>query len=324
MIIIRISGGIGNQLFQYAMGRALSLQNDGFDNAGGKMPTSSLKLDIHFYGLGIEPDRSFKLTHFNIPGISDIIATPTDFKKAGIPDPSRQDICSKMRRALLRQSESRKPLAERKIILEPKFGFCPEITGVKGDHYLSGVWQSEKYFAGYAEQIRKDLELSAPLSKAAGEMAEKIDSAGAGSISMHIRRGDQVKDPKLLKKHGDLDIDYYGRAVGYISGKIAMKASPHLFIFSDDIEWCKQNVMLNDSAGSPLTTTYVSAANIPDYEELVLMSICKNNIIAKSSFSWWGAWLNRNPDKIVVVPKQRFGSETGEPDDLIPTSWIKL
>jgi hypothetical protein len=82
--------------------------------------------------------------------------------------------------------------------------------------------------------------------------------------------------------------------------------------------------MLNDSAGSPLTTTYVSAANIPDYEELVLMSICKNNIIAKSSFSWWGAWLNRNPDKIVVVPKQRFGSETGEPDDLIPTSWIKL
>jgi hypothetical protein len=312
MIIIRISGGIGNQLFQYALGRALSLRNN-----------DELKLDISFYGLGIEPDRSFKMAHFNIPNISDIIATPADFNKVGIPAPARQDVFSKIWRVMHRLLESRKPLHKRRVVLEPKFGFCPEILKIEGNCYLSGVWQSEKYFAGCTEQIRKDFELAVPLSGAAAGMTERIRSAGDGSISVHVRRGDQVDDPKLLKKHGRLDRDYYLPAAEYAAG---MVRSPHLFVFSDDISWCENNMLFN------LPTTYVGAQTgsptatetIPDYEELFLMSLCKHNIIAKSSFSWWGAWLNKNPYKIVIAPKQRFGTETGESDDLIPGTWVKI
>jgi hypothetical protein len=312
MIIIRISGGIGNQLFQYSLGRALSLKNG-----------DELKLDTSFYELGIEPDRSFKLPHFNIPDISGMIAGPADFKKIGVSDPSRQDIFSRARRRAIRAMKSVKPLNKKGIILEPRFGFCPEILEVKGNHYLSGVWQSEKYFSGCAEQIRKDFELATPLSEAAAGMAERIRSADDGSISVHVRRGDQTDDPKLLKKHGHLDHDYYLPAVEYAAGKVR---SPSLFVFSDDISWCEKNMSFN------LPTTYVGAQTgspmatgaIPDYEELFLMSLCKHNIVAKSSFSWWGAWLNRNPDKIVVAPKQRFGTETGEPDDLIPGTWVKI
>ncbi|MEN9913147.1 MAG: hypothetical protein RLY66_555 [Candidatus Parcubacteria bacterium] len=304
MVIIRISGGIGNQLFQYAFGRALSLRTG-----------SKLKLDTHVYDLNIEPDRSFKLPHFSISGIPDMIATPTDFKELGIPYPAKKDIVSKILRTLKRKLDSRKPLSQRVTILEPGFDFSPEIANLKDGHYFCGVWQSEKYFVDHTDAIRKDFALSAPFSSPAMSMSENIKSAGTGSISIHIRRGDQVQDPWLLKKHGDLGKKYYLAAVEYIAGKVT---NPNLFVFSDDITWCKEHMKFD------LPTTYVSSPNILDYEELILMSTCAHNIIAKSSFSWWAAWLNRNPEKIVVTPKQRFGDPSVKADDLTPDTWIKI
>lgn len=304
MIIIRISGGIGNQLFQYAFGKALSLRTN-----------SELKLDTHVYDLNIEPDRSFKLPHFNIPGIPAMIAVPADFKKLGIPYPAKKDIISKALRSLKRKIDSRKALSQRATILEPGFDFSSEIANLKDEHYFCGVWQSEKYFADHADTIRKDFALLAPLSSPAMAMKEQIRAAGAGSISIHIRRGDQVQDSWLLKKHGDLGKRYYLAAIEYTLGKVA---NPHLFIFSDDIAWCKENMKFD------LPTTYVSASGIPDYEELHLMSSCAHNIIAKSSFSWWAAWLNENHDKIIVTPKQRFGNPSVRADDLTPDTWIKI
>ena len=304
MIIIRISGGIGNQLFQYAFGKALSLRNG-----------AELKLDTHVYDLKVEPDRSFKLPHFNIPGISTLIAAPANFKQLGITNPIKKDILSKALRSLKRKIDSRRPLSQRKTILEPGFDYYPDIANLKDNHYLCGVWQSEKYFADCADAIKESFRLSAPFSAPATTLADQIRSVGAGSISIHVRRGDQVNDPWLLKKHGDIGTKYYFAAVEYIAGKID---NPHLFVFSDDITWCQEHMKFD------LPTTYVSASNIPDYEELTLMSLCAHNIIAKSSFSWWAAWLNENPNKIVIAPKQRFGDDSAKAADLIPDSWIKL
>jgi len=298
MIIVRTSGGIGNQLFQYALGRALSQRN-----------SDELRLDTHFYDLNIEPDRSFKLRHFNANAP---IATPEDFKKAGIPFPSRQGLFAKAWRNAYRALDSMKPLQKRKVILEPDFGFHPEILEIKGDAYLSGVWQSEKYFTDYAEQIRKDFQLAKPLGKTSESLAQEIRSAGAGSISLHVRRGDQVRDPALLTKHGALTEDYYAGAVAYIAKHVP---SPHIFVFSDEIAWCKENLKFN------MPMTFINGI---DYEDMHLMSLCASHIIAKSSFSWWGAWLDPRPDKIVIAPKQRFGNASWQAPDLLPDSWIKL
>lgn len=304
MIITRISGGIGNQLFQYALGRALSLKNN-----------AELKLDTHFYGLNIEPDRSFKLPHFNIQNIEHLIATDADFKKAGIPNPVAQDIFSKMIRRGFRVIESVKPINKRKVILEPAFNFIPKVMSIQDSCYLSGVWQSEKYFKEFEATIRKDFALKVPLSEKAIQVKRMMETSP--SVSIHIRRGDQVKDPVLLKKHGNLTQEYYTKALEYIRQK--MRGTPlRVFVFSDEIEWVKNNMDFGTDA------VYVSEYQIPDYEELVIMSACTHHIIAKSSYSWWGAWLNPSPHKIVIAPKQRFGEASNVAHDLIPESWIQL
>ncbi|HTK33037.1 MAG TPA: alpha-1,2-fucosyltransferase [Candidatus Paceibacterota bacterium] len=304
MIITRISGGIGNQLFQYAVGRALSLKNN-----------TELKLDTHFYGLNIEPDRSFKLSHFNIPNIEALIATDADFKKTGIPNPIKQDLFSKIIRKGFRTIESIKPINKRKVVLEPTFNFIPKVMDIRGDCYLSGVWQSEKYFTEFEAAIRKDFALKVPLSEKAAHVKRMMEASS--SVSIHIRRGDQVKDPVLLKKHGELTKEYYSKALVYIQEKTG--GTPiRIFVFSDEIDWVKENMNFGTDA------VYVSEYKIPDYEELVVMSACTHHIIAKSSYSWWGAWLNPNNDKIVIAPKQRFGEASNVAHDLIPESWVQL
>ncbi|MDO8493084.1 MAG: alpha-1,2-fucosyltransferase [bacterium] len=299
MIIVRISGGIGNQLFQYAMGRALTLKNG-----------QELKLDTTFYEMGIEKDRYFKLNDFNI---TQNIATPEDFKKIGVPNPKNNSLPARLVRKFCRDLGPYLPLNRRRMIIETTFNFRPEIFNIKKDCYLSGVWQSERYFVEYADQIRQDFQLSVPLSAEAEALKRDITQVNA--ISLHVRRGDQVHNPHLLQKHGALGGEYYKNAVNHMISKTTL---PHLFIFSDEIEWCKENLKFN------IPTVYVAGKNLKDYEEMALMSWCKHNIIAKSSFSWWGAWLNANPKKIIVAPAQRFGSDTQTAPDLYPDSWIKI
>ena len=306
MIVVRISGGIGNQLFQYAMSRALSLRNG-----------NDLKLDISFYDMEIEKDRPFKLSNFNISNLE--VATNEDFKKIGVPSPEGADLSSMLTRKFYREAGSFLALEKRRMILEKTFSFLPEILDIKHDCYLVGVWQSEKYFMDYAEEIRKEFELKAPLSAEAETIKKEITSTNA--ISLHVRRGDQVHNPHLFAKHGVLGDGYYKQAVDYILGNSRSDqhlGSPRIFIFSDEIEWCKENLKFD------IPATYVQGKGIADHEEMALMSLCEHNIIAKSSFSWWGAWLNKNPGKIVVAPAERFGSRDKSAPDLIPDFWVKI
>jgi hypothetical protein len=161
--------------------------------------------------------------------------------------------------------------------------------------------------------VRKEFTLKEPLSAISQEYTNKIlDTKNA--VSIHIRRGDYVLNTSTNKHHGVCNLDYYEAAVEYIREKIE---SLTFFIFSDDIAWVKENLKLDNAV-------FVSSPEIKDYEELILMSKCKHNIIANSSFSWWGAWLNQNPDKIVIAPRQWTTKKTADELDILPKSWIQI
>ena len=145
------------------------------------------------------------------------------------------------------------------------------------------------------------------------DLLEQITS-DASSVSVHVRRGDYVSNKNAAKFHGLTGVDYYKAVVKEMAKRVK---NPKLYIFSDDPEWCKQNLKFTQ------LTTYISH-NTDGSEDMRLMKACKHNIIANSSFSWWGAWLNENPNKIVIAPKQWFSHSESNTKDVIPDSWQKL
>ncbi len=148
-------------------------------------------------------------------------------------------------------------------------------------------------------------------NKDIGEMIQSFKS-----VSLHIRRGDYVSNKVTNQVHGVCDLNYYSHAISYIAERIS---NTHLFVFSDDPEWAKGNLK------TEIPTFFVDNNRADkDYEDLKLMRQCKHNIIANSSFSWWGAWLNQNAGKIVIAPKKWFNDKSINTKDLIPEKWIRL
>ena len=178
---------------------------------------------------------------------------------------------------------------------------------------VNNFYQSEKYFKDINGIIRKEFTLKNPLTLRAQEVSKEISNTKK-SVSLHIRRGDYISDKKTNTYHGTCDTTYYKKAIDYIHQNLE---SPTFFIFSDDIRWVKENLKLENAV-------YVSNPKIKDYEELILMSMCSHNIIANSSFSWWGAWLNQNPNKIVIGPKQWLTHKTADELDILPAEWIQI
>lgn len=200
-----------------------------------------------------------------------------------------------------------------KILRQFYIGWEPSALKKNGTFYLDGFWQSYKYFEDIEKVIKKDFSLKVSLENKVPELLAQITNAN--SVSLHIRRGDYVSDQKTQKHHGTCDLNYYTRAIDKIVEKIS---NPTFFIFSDDIEWVKHNLKTN------YQVVYVSQPSLEDYEELILMSKCKHNIIANSSFSWWGAWLNSNSEKVVISPTKWMNDNSVKINDLIPPTWTKI
>ncbi len=304
MIITKLNGGLGNQMFQYACGRALALRNNDL-----------LKLDISEYGPGrsngIDAVREYSLSHFNI---KEDIAGEKEATAARLPYGAFSNYFAIFRRKILRQFN---------------VGFNSRILRAKTAGrtiYLDGFWQSEKYFADCAETIRQDFTLKKPLSPAAQTIAGAIgqQSGNGPSVSIHIRRGDVARNAATNPYYGIATPEYYSRALVHVAEKLAARNMKNfrIFVFSDDIEWTKKNIAI------PYPTTYVlgddAKNNLPDHEEMTLMSMCDHNIVANSSFSWWGAWLNKNPDKIVIAPKEWSTRDKKWHTDTVPTTWTRL
>jgi len=287
IIITKLQGGLGNQMFQYAIGWNLAKKNN-----------TDLKFDLSFYNKQQKGflKRNYSLNYFNI---KEKIATETEIKKL------KKYKWKKGRRHFFHNLF----FANNSIyIKEKQFNFNPKILKIKNFVYLDGYWQSEKYFENIKNIIRKEFILKNKFQIKDTKLKKTIKNTK--SVSLHIRRTDYLIAKKNV--YYSCPLDYYYKAIE----KIAKKYSNlHIFVFSDDIKWTKDNLK------TKFPITFIGGNK--DYEDLILMSLCKHNIIANSSFSWWGAWLNSNPNKIVIAPKKWFNI-TINTDDLIPNSWIKI
>jgi hypothetical protein len=194
---------------------------------------------------------------------------------------------------------------------ESSFSYQKIILDSNFNHILDGYYQSEKYFKNHEKYIKDIFELK---SEYKNYILEKYGDKLKDSCSLHIRRGDYVN---LQNHHTLIGDDYYKDALLKIYGENINNIN--LFIFSDDIEWCENNIKYDD-----FNIIYIK--NNLDIIDLNLMSMCDNNIIANSSFSWWGAWLNKNPNKKIVAPKEWFGPQNSHlcTDTLYCEGWVLI
>jgi hypothetical protein len=197
---------------------------------------------------------------------------------------------------------------------EPHFDFDRKFFELTNDIMLEGYWQSEKYFSDIRGLIQKEFSVKAPLSGENLDLARKIQKFD--SVSIHIRRGDYVANPKTNQFHGICSLDYYQDAAKIL---VETLTDPHFFVFSDDHEWPAANLAL----GGP-TKFVINNSDAKAFEDLRLMSMCEHHILANSSFSWWGAWLNERTDKIVIAPKQWFSSPSMNTNDLLLKNWRRI
>lgn len=292
MIISHIIGGLGNQMFQYAAGRALSLQRG-----------VSLCLDIQdFKGYalhnGYELERIFD--------IKARLASDSDLSSV-----LGWRAYSPIRRRLFRKELTK--LRGARLFVDTQFTSWSQIDTVPDQCYLMGNWQTEKYFEKVKDTIRSDFSFKQPPVGRNAELVKEIRNNSA--VSLHVRRGDIATNPSSLAFHGLCSLEYYQRAVDYIAASVA---KPVFFIFSDDIPWVRENLHVD------FPCHYIDHnLGAESYNDMRLMSLCRHHIIANSSFSWWGAWLNADVDKIVVAPERWFASGF-DSSNIIPSSWRKM
>ncbi len=277
-------GGLGNQMFQYALYRA------------NKKKIKNLYVDVSFFTRvkchnGYELNKIFSLNprKNNINILKNIV--------------SSQTLIYKQLRKLLYKTSF--------LFSTDELGYIENILN-KAYVIFKGSWESEKYFIEIQDEIRKDFVF--PAFKNYKNIELKNILKITNSISIHVRRGDYLCNRFF---GGLTSLEYYKKCILYIQEKVQ---NPKFIIFSNDICWCKNNLELEKDS------IFVDW-NIKEesFRDMQLMSLCKHNIIANSSFSWWGAWLNDNSNKIVLAPQRWFNKECNfYYDDIIPETWIKI
>jgi len=291
MIVVRLFGGLGNQLFQYALGRRLAIDRD-----------VTLKLDLSWFHK--QELREFKLDHFRIEAQTATLQDIACVTKANLKGPIR--IFYLAIQKLL-------PYYFRRIVKEKLFIFDPNILRARNHVYLVGYWQSEKYFKRIEAILRNELSLKSIPCKKNKELLDTISENY--SISVHVRRGDYVSNPNL-KSLEALPERYYQEAIQKMND---LYPNPVFFVFSDDISWAKNSLRI------PNHKIFVENNDSRfDYEDLRLMSSCKHHILANSSFSWWGAWLNPSQYKTIIAPRNWFKTKLINGHDLFLDNWILL
>lgn len=199
-----------------------------------------------------------------------------------------------------------------RLYKEKSFNFDNNFLDLKGNICIDGFWQSEKYFKNISELIKKEFSLKKKISQVSKNILRKIKIHN--SVSCHVRRSDYITNPNTNLFHGTCSIEWYIKSINYIYENVN---NPKFYIFSDDINWAKKNFPKDKNFKFISNSKYQK-----DFEDLYLMSNCKHNIIANSSFSWWSAWLNKNTDKIVIAPQCWFKAKI-DTSDLIPQNWIR-
>jgi hypothetical protein len=292
VIIVRIHGGLGNQMFQYATGRAIALRT------GAK-----LKFETGLYNpshLGRYDLDRFEIVGEVLPAFLSARLLRPLASIAGSPGTPRVPYANALH-------------GIHRLYVQRSFDFDPQVLSLRPPTYLIGYWQSERYFADALDVLRKDFAVKGVPSTANRRVLDAIEASN--SVCVHVRRTDFVSDAHTAAVHGARGVDYYRAAHRLISEHVT---SAHYFVFSDDIAWARENLAFLGAV------TFVDN-NSPEerHEDMRLMRCCKHFIVANSSFSWWPAWLASNPGKVVVAPRSWFSLQRDSSDAVIPEMWLR-
>lgn len=284
MNIVWIDGGLGNQMFQYAL--ALKMEH-----MGTEVKIDATKYAEHFVHNGFELERVF--------GINCNHATLQEIKSLGYRKANHWT-------ELIRKT----PLVKKTIYNNESYTYDDQVLKLDG-RYVEGYWQSERYFSDIRGKIISAYQFpdfSTEQQKMYAQLME--DSL---SISVHIRRGDYLNYSYL---QDICTLDYYKKAMSYFRERYSGKVK--FYVFTNDFVWAEEHFPEKDCC-------FVKGnEGTESFRDMQLMTLCKHNIIANSSFSWWGAWLNQNPDKIVIAPEKWVNAPDGEKIDVVPDGWIKI
>ena len=289
-VIVRLVGGLGNQMFQYAAGRAVAVRNQ-----------SPLTLDLSWFGT--DPERQYALAPFRIN-----VRIRKDQNPKSVKPSWAERFAGRVRRKLNLLSQGVQ------VFSENSFRYDAEIEAVSAPVILDGYFQSERYFSSIRPLISEEFSLKQEAKSATAEMLALIRASDA--ICVHIRRGDYITNSAANAYHGTCALDYYRDGLAQVSAGLR---NPRCFVFSDDPLWVRENF----KASMPMTLVDIHGTQ-EAHEDLRLMRECRHFVIANSSLSWWGAWLSAKEGKRVVAPKVWFKNSNNDTSDLIPGGWCRV
>ncbi len=292
-VYVSLYGGLGNQLFQYSIGRSLALRNQ-----------AQLVIDLTWFNIcdnlnGTTP-RKFELSKFNIVA---------NISYKGLPWHSNPSLYNRFKRKFSFFSPASAYGVN--IYKERNLHFDKAIFDHNCPIWLDGYWQSYKYFESIGDVIKREINIPEKLNPKSKIFYNNI--LKTDSICIHIRRGDYVKLGDSIFDHTSKGLNYYNNGVAIL---IRGLKNPHAYIFSDDPDWVKDNF----KPPVDFTIVDINTPNNPE-QDLWLMAACQKFLIANSSFSWWAAWLSSHKEKKIIAPKNWIPSLDIGPD-LFPDDWI--
>lgn len=290
-IFLHCTGGLGNQLFQYALGRSLAIRNGG-------------EVVIDPWEVRRGRSRPLVLDKFRIQAR---LVTPLEYALCRVVESQHLQPLARIMRACA-------PRRFPGVLRRRWHGFDASVLEIHKSVFIEGWFQSELYFREFGEQMRDELQLREAPSEANQRWLEQINSAEA--VCVHVRRGDYLTNASVRERIGVCGLEYYRSAIDYVRQRVS---SPVFFVFSDDPDWTRQNLDV------PEPRHFISHnCNVADWEDLRLMSACRHFIIANSTFSWWGAWLGERENTIVAAPKQWFLDPNVREEDIVPERWVRI
>jgi hypothetical protein len=295
VIVVHLTGGLGNEMFEYATGRALAARHG-----------AELILDPSWFegegGGELGFNRRYELGCFDLP-----------VRLAHVEDVGRFPR-SRIEARIGRLVRRGKPLL--RLIVEPPYGApLPEIVAAPDNSCIRGYWQNPSYFADAETLLRQDFTFKPEMIEKGATTAAEVGRSQLPTLAIHVRRGTYLSDPGIRERLGALGADYYRRGVETVTSRVG---DVRVFIFSDDPVWCRARLKLDHE------TTVIGGEKDTWPAIMHLISLCDHQVIANSSFSWWGAWLNTEPSKIVVAPRPWLLDERWDDDHRVPSEWIRI
>ena len=290
MIIVRLKGGFANQLFQYSAARRLAAANG-----------TEVLFDLSYLNKnsnGAYTQRKFELDQIKIKARTASDKELAQFRVSGLLDKVKNKLGIGQYLTLY-ETASLGPL---------------QLKALKGNYLLDGYWQDERYFIEMRKELLDEIQPVYAFTNWGEELKKMI--LATNSVALHVRRGDYVSLKHANEFHGTCSLEYYRNAIDELKRKCNGLS---YFIFSDDVDWCRKELSF-----LPEAVFVVNESEKKSSQDLFLMSLCRHNVIANSSYSWWAAWLNQNPNKTVISPVKWFKDVNQDTSNLIPKNWIRI